>query len=120
MPDGAIGDPHPVAIALPDLAADAARQTRQKWLRRENVVDARTNKLPGDIESLFRNSVWSALGHPTPSPEVRSAAFYRSGKYAVPVKQFQAVWALGPTFRLVRRAVFSLQKAEIPRSRAIV
>jgi hypothetical protein len=46
-PDGAIGDPHAVAITLPDLAADAARQKR---LRRKFLTPGR----PADMESLLR------------------------------------------------------------------
>jgi hypothetical protein len=49
-PSSSICDPHPVAIALPDLAADAACQER---LCRKTIFNSRTKETSGDVESLF-------------------------------------------------------------------
>jgi hypothetical protein len=62
-PYSSIGDPQPVAIALPDLAADAARQNQ---LRRKRVFNPRAKKFPGDVESLFSYPLRSNLDHPSP------------------------------------------------------
>jgi hypothetical protein len=84
-PDSSIGDPYPIAVTLPDLAADAVSYKR---LRRERVFNARTQELPGDVEGLFSYPIWSSFDHPSPSHEVRPAGFFRSEKTAGAVNQF--------------------------------
>jgi hypothetical protein len=83
--DRSIGDPYPVAVALPDLPTDTVGYKR---LDRERVFDARTKKLPSDAESLFSYPIWSGIDHPSPSPEVRAAGFFRSEKIATLLQQF--------------------------------